>query len=105
MRDGDSHMQTTMLVAQAAGDEPAGGAAFGEALGATTGAVVATALIAILIAGHRSGRVDWLTRAGRAAQRATGLPAWAALPSLLLSASLLTAVLGMYWDISLHIDN
>ena len=66
---------------------------------------MATALIAVLIAGHRSGRIDWLARAGRAAERFTGLPAWAALPSTLLSASLLTAVLGMYWDISLHIDN
>jgi hypothetical protein len=62
-------------------------------------------LIALLIAGHRSGRVDWLSRAGRLTERLTGLPAWAALPSTLLSVSLLTAVLGMYWDISLHIDN
>ena len=33
------------------------------------------------------------------------MPVWAALPSMLLGVSLLTAVLGMYWDISLHIDN
>jgi hypothetical protein len=98
-------MEPMMLVAQATGDEPAGGAAIGEALGATAAAGVATALIAVLIAGHRSGRIDWLARAGRTAERVTGLPAWAALPSTLLSVSLLTAVLGMYWDISLHIDN
>ncbi|MEA2330549.1 MAG: hypothetical protein QOK00_1081 [Thermoleophilaceae bacterium] len=98
-------MDTMTFVAQATGDEPAGGAAIGEALGATAAAVVATALIALLIAGHRSGRIDWLGRASRFAERATGLPAWAALPSMLLSASLLTAVTGMYWDISLHIDN
>jgi hypothetical protein len=98
-------MDTLSVVAQATGDEPAGGAAIGEALGATAGALVATALIAVLIAGHRSGRLTWLARAGALSQRVTGLPAWAALPSMLLSASLLTAVLGMYWDISLHIDN
>ncbi len=98
-------MKTMMLVGQATGDEPAGGAAIGEALGATAAAGIATALIAVLIAGHRSGRIDWLARAGRAASRLTGLPAWAALPSTLLSGSLLIAVLGMYWDISLHIDN
>src|SRR5215213_9235356 len=94
-------MKTMMLVGQATGDEPAGGAAIGEAIGATAAAGIATALIA----GHRSGRIDWLARAGRAASRLTGLPAWAALPSTLLSGSLLIAVLGMYWDISLHIDN
>src|SRR5215217_2561643 len=98
-------METTTFVGQATGNEPAGGAAIGEALGATAAAGVATALIAILIAGHRSGRIDWLARAGRATERLTGLPGWAALPLTLLNASLLTAVLGMYWDISLHIDN
>src|SRR5215218_6427661 len=98
-------MNTMMLVGQATGNEPAGGAAIGEALGATAAAGIATALIAVLIAGHRSGRIDWLARAGRVASRLTGLPAWAALPSTLLSGSLLIAVLGMYWDISLHIDN
>src|SRR5918997_4780258 len=98
-------MEPMMLVAQATGDEPAGGAAIGEAIGATAAAGVATALIAVLIAGHRSGRLGVLDRAGRFSERVTGLPAWAALPSMLLSASLLTAVLGMYWDISLHIDN
>ena len=98
-------MNTMTFLAQATGDEPAGGAAIGEALVATAAAGVATALIAVLIAGHRSGRIDWLARAGRFTERLTGLPAWAALPSTLLSVSLLTAVLGMYWDISLHIDN
>src|ERR671911_343935 len=86
-------------IAQATGEEPAGGAAIGEAIGATAGALVATALIAVLVAGHRSGRLTALARLGSFAERHTGLPAWASVPSLL------TAVLGMYWDIALHIDN
>src|SRR5262245_28412799 len=98
-------MNTLTLVGQATGNEPAGGAALGEAIGATLGASVATALVAVLIAGHRSGRIGWLARAGAFSRRVTGLPDWAALPSLVLSGSLLVAVLGMYWDISLHIDN
>ena len=92
-------------LAQSTGNEPAGGAAIGEAIGATAGALVATALVAFLIAGHRSGRLKLLARAGDWSERQTGLPAWASLPSMLLGVSLLTAVLGMYWDISLHIDN
>ena len=98
-------MNTETFAALATGAEPAGGAAVGEAIGATAAAGVATALIALLISWHRSGRIDWLARAAAAARRATGLPEWAALPVLVLNASLLTAVLGMYWDISLHIDN
>jgi hypothetical protein len=58
-----------------------------------------------VIAGHRSGRVRVLGRLGGFAARVSGLPEWAALPSAVLAASLLTAVLGMYWDVSLHIDN
>jgi hypothetical protein len=87
------------------GSEPAGGAAAAEAIGATAGALVATTLMLLLVAGHRSGRVHLLERLGALSERATGLPAWAALPGGVLGASLLTAVLGMYWDISLHIDN
>jgi hypothetical protein len=98
-------MQTMTLFGQATGDEPAGGAAIGEAIGATAGALVVTAAIAVLIAGHRSGRIKLLGRAATFSERMTGLPGWAALPSLIIGISLLTAVLGMYWDISLHIDN
>jgi hypothetical protein len=98
-------MDRLTLFAQATGDEPAGGAAIGEAIGATAGAAVATAAIAVLIAGHRSGRIKLLSRAAALTERVSGLPGWAALPSFVLGISLLTAVLGMYWDISLHIDN
>jgi hypothetical protein len=93
------------LIAQSTGQEPAGGAAIGEAIGATAGALVATALIIWLISAHRGGRTGVLERFGAWAERHTGLPAWASVPSMLLGVSLLVAVLGMYWDISLHIDN
>ncbi|HEU0023048.1 MAG TPA: hypothetical protein VFQ12_00355 [Thermoleophilaceae bacterium] len=93
------------LAQGATGDEPAGGAAAGEAIGATVAALVVTALIALVIAGHRSGRLPWLDRAAGVFERQTGLPGWAALPAAVLGVSLLTAVTGMYWDISLHIDN
>jgi hypothetical protein len=91
--------------AQSTGNEPAGGAAIGEAIGATAGALVATALVVILIRGHRNGSIGALNSFGTWAERQTGLPAWASVPSILLGIALLVAVLGMYWDISLHIDN
>jgi hypothetical protein len=92
-------------LAQSTGKEPAGGAAIGEAIGATAGAVVATMLVVGLIRGHRNGSIGALNSFGSWAERHTGLPAWASLPSMVLGVALLVAVLGMYWDISLHIDN
>jgi hypothetical protein len=85
---------------------PARGAAIGQVVGATLGMTVVTAALLALVAGHRSGRIRFLGRAAEAAGRATGVTGWSALPSLLLLAvSLLTAVFGMYWDISIHLDN
>ena len=98
-------MRGVSLLAQASGSEPAGGAAAVEAIGGTVGALVVTALIAVVIAAHRSGRIGWLARLSSFVERQSGLPAWAALPSAVMGVSLLTAALGMYWDISLHIDN
>jgi len=38
-------------------------------------------------------------------ERQWGVPSWVALSGEIASVSLLVALLGMYWDISLHIDN
>ena len=85
--------------------DPAGGAAIREVIGATAGALVATTLLFALGLGHRAGRTRLLERWSAAAGRVSALPPWVALPSALGTASLVTALLGMYWDISLHIDN
>jgi hypothetical protein len=88
------------LIAQA---KPAGGAALDQVFIATAGATIATAAMLYLITRHRSHGDGALTRAAAAAERISGLPGWAALPSGIAGASLITAVIGMYWDISLHI--
>ena len=72
---------------------------------ATGGALVATSLLFALGFGHRAGRTQLLERWPQFAGRVGHLPPWVALPSALGTASLITALLGMYWDISLHIDN
>ncbi|HXQ88440.1 MAG TPA: hypothetical protein VN733_02265, partial [Solirubrobacterales bacterium] len=51
------------------------------------------------------GRFPPLGRLADVAERVTKLPGWAALPGTFLAVTLLIAVFGMYWDISLHIDN
>jgi hypothetical protein len=84
---------------------PAGGAAIGQVIGASAAAMLATAALLYLGYAHRTGRTDLLRRIADFAGRNTGLAPWAAVPVLLAAGSLLVAVLGMYWDISLHIDN
>jgi len=88
----------------AADASPAGGAALTQVIGATAVGAALTFVLLALGLGHRTGRSDLLARAAAGAGRATGLPGWAALPVLVAGQTLLVAVLGMYWDIALHID-
>ena len=71
---------TTLIAAV----DPAGGAAIGEVIGATAGAMVATTLLFALGFGHRSGRTQLLERWSGFAARVAGLPKWVALPSAIV---------------------
>jgi hypothetical protein len=83
--------------------KPAGGAALDQVAIASGAALVVTAVLLWLGLGHRSGRVALLGRLGRFSRRVSGLPAWAAIPAGIIVVSLVTALFGMLWDISLHI--
>lgn len=98
-----SLLSTLLTAAQAA--PPAGGAALKEVFIATLMGGIAFGGVVLLALGHRSGRISWLQTAGEFAGKQTGLPSWAALPLVLLTGSLLCAVFGLYWDISLHLNN
>ncbi len=89
----------------AEGSEPAGGAEILEVVVATAGATIATLVLLGLGIGHRNGRVHVLAKLAAFSERVSGLPGWVALPVGLATGALLTAVFGMYWDISLHIDD
>ncbi len=90
------------LLAQA--DPPAGGAAIWEVVVATVLGALMTAAVVVPIMGYRSGRFDALGRLAAFTGRVTGMPANAALPLAIMGGALIIAVFGMYWDISLHID-
>ncbi|WP_245666958.1 hypothetical protein [Actinomadura latina] len=87
--------------------KPAGGAALDQILIASTGAAALTAVLLVFGWGHRTGRITALSRLAALAQRGAGrgVPGWAALPLQVAMVSLLIALLGMYWDISLHISH
>ncbi|WP_347059744.1 hypothetical protein ABC795_04670 [Blastococcus sp. HT6-30] len=87
----------------AAETRPTGGAALDEVVLATAIGLGLTAVLLALVHLHRTGRSRALTRIGDRLGATTGAPAWVALPTILTTVSLLTALLGMLWDISLHI--
>ena len=94
------HSSVTLAAAAA----PAGGAAIGQVAGMTLAVTLFTAVLLWLGLGHRSGRVTILERASGALGRVAGLPGWAAMPLAISGVSLLIAAIGLYWDVSLHID-
>jgi hypothetical protein len=93
----------TLLAAAAA--PPAAGAEIAQVAIATFAASIVTAALLFLGFGHRTGRTQILQRLADFGERVSGMPGWVALPSAVATVSLVTAVIGMYWDIALHIDN
>src|SRR3954454_14651725 len=87
-----------------ASNPPAGGAATSDVIYATAGAVVVTILLMGPILLYKQRRFPFIGKLAATAEKVTGLPGWAALPGTFLAVTLLIAVFGMYWDISLHID-
>jgi hypothetical protein len=84
---------------------PAGGAAIGEVIIATVIGGISTAFVLGPVLAHRRGKFPQLQRLADRVGRITGLPGWAALPLAIQGGALVVAVFGMYWDISIHIDD
>src|SRR3954470_6706267 len=105
-----STLGVTMAIAQPAlaqngsGSAPAGGAAIGQVICATAAAIIITGAMLAIVAGHPSGRIKQVDRLAALSERLSGIAGFASLPAAFLGGSLLIAVFGMYWDISIHID-
>lgn len=95
---------TTLASTLAAAEPPAGGAAAQEVFIATVMGGLVFSGVVVLAMMHRAGKITWLQSLGEFAGRQANLPAWAALPLTVLTVSLLAAVFGLYWDISLHLS-
>ena len=84
---------------------PAGGAAESDV--ALMGALVAVYTMVLLMGGlgHRANLVPVIGWFDRFAERITGgHPGWSSMPCGLAIMSLITALFGLYWDVSLHVD-
>lgn len=95
---------TSILTLAAQASPPAGGAALDQVILATAAAMVLTGGLLYFGLGHRSGRTALLGRMASVAERRSGLPGWAALPSAVATGALLVALFGFLWDVSIHID-
>src|SRR5437868_3011122 len=94
----------TTITALFAAAKPAGGAATQDIVLATAGALILTTAVVVIGVRYRGGGVKWLHRLADFAEKQWGLPPWVSLAGEVASVSLLVALFGMYWDISLHID-
>jgi hypothetical protein len=94
----------TTLTAVAAGFAPARGFPLSQAIPATIVALLLTGAVARGALRYRQGRFPALGRLAGRAERASGLPGWAALPIAITTVSLVVAVFGFYWDVAWHID-
>src|ERR671919_2317862 len=92
------------LVPTLAEAAPAGGAATGQVVAMVVALTVGfSALVALGEAQRRGWRTPLGTLAAFSA-RVSGLPGWAALPLAVTGISLVGALFGYMWDVSLHID-
>lgn len=82
-----------------------GGAALDQVL-YMTGAAGVLALILLWIGYlHRNRRITWLQAVADRLGGYFNQPGWVALPLTLFLATILTALLGFIWDVSLHVGN
>src|SRR5690242_11731300 len=97
---GEEALMGTLL---AAGDKPAAGAALDQVFIGAGIFVVLFAITVTLAWRERHGKASIIGWAGDRISRINNIPPWATFPQVFLTGSLLVAVFGMYWDISLHI--
>jgi hypothetical protein len=97
-------MISTFATLVLAAAPPAGGATLGQVAIASLAAMLLTAALLYVGFGYRAGRLTWLRRFAAYVERFSGYPAWVGIPVGIATTSLLIALFGMYWDISLHID-
>jgi hypothetical protein len=96
---------TFSAAATTAAADPAGGAAIDQVAIATGSALVALGALWWLVTRYRAGRARRFARVVAFSERVSGLPGWAAVPTAVSGVSLQVALLGMYWDIALHIGD
>ena len=90
------------ILASAVEQAPAGGAALDQVIGLSIGAAVVTTVLLFIAWQHRTHRIEWFNDLGERLGAAAGTPGWVSIPTLFVGSSLIVALLGFLWDVSLH---
>ncbi|BCI55865.1 hypothetical protein NIIDNTM18_51430 [Mycolicibacterium litorale] len=85
--------------------EEGGGAALSEIIGLSVAALIITAILLWIGYLHRNHKISWLTKLADWSGRRFKRPPWVALPIAMFIASIICALFGFIWDVSLHIGN
>jgi hypothetical protein len=81
---------------------PVGGAELGQVIGLSIAATLVTVVLLIIAWAHRTHRIEWFDRLGRRLGARHGEPGWSTIPTAFVASSLIIALLGFMWDVSLH---
>jgi hypothetical protein len=100
---GYSHSSGMVSVLAQGGE--GGGAALDQVIGMSAATLVVTAGLLWIGYLHRQRRITWLNNLAEWAGRKFKRPPWVALPMALFIATLICALFGFIWDVSLHIGN
>ena len=92
-------MITSVLAATSEG----GGAALDQVIGLSVAAAAVTAVLLWIGYQHRARRITWLNTLAIRLGHRFHRPPWVALQILLFSGTLICALFGFIWDVSLHI--
>ncbi len=94
---------STEITYMAAAGTEGGGAAIGQVIGMTVVALIIGALLCWLGYLHRTRKITWVNSVAEYAGRKFKRPPWVAVPMALFIATLICALFGFIWDVSLHI--
>jgi hypothetical protein len=96
-------VSTELVAAALAAGQEGGGAAFDQVIGMSIAALVVTASVLWIGYQHRTRRITWLNSFAEWMGRKFKRPPWVALSVVLFTATLICALFGFIWDVSLHI--
>ena len=102
MSHGNRHTLGMSFLATTVETTPAGGAALDQVIGLSIAATLVTAVLLIIAWQHRTHRIEWFNNAGERLGGTLGSPGWVAIPIVFVATSLIVALLGFLWDVSLH---
>ena len=90
------------MVLQAQDTAPVGGAALDQVFGLSVAAGVVSLVLLWIAWAHRTHRIEWFQKLGEQLNKRLGEPGWSAIATAFVASSLIVALLGFLWDVSLH---